>query len=106
MEQNAGVLALRGCTQQITDKEELVRYLAAQSGQTDDRYLAWSMNQADISLSGNFVTVTQSGQLRFPFGTFLSWQGEGAWNSEIKYRNYRIRPVTFVRNCRKIMGGK
>lgn len=106
MEHNAGVLALRGCTYQITDREKLVQQIAEQSKQTDERYLAWNMEAARVSLRGNRFQVEQKGMLRFPFRGLVFWRNDKEWEVYVVYENYRIQPVEFIRNCRKIMGGK
>lgn len=106
MEQSAGVIALRGCTLQITDRERLVRQLLEDSRKEDKAYIAWRMEDAKISMIGNKVRVERSGALNFPFQGVLSWDGNDVWESEAAFENRRIRPVNFIRNCRKIMGGK
>lgn len=106
LEQSAGVLAMRGCTLQITDGEELVRELQNQSGEEDRGWLAWSMEDAVISLKRNCVTVQRSGELKFPFRGFLSGWGNYVWKCSAARESHRIKPVNFIRNCRKIMGGK
>ncbi|MDE7271307.1 MAG: pilus assembly protein [Acetatifactor sp.] len=106
LEQSAGVLAMRGCTLQITDGEELVRELQSQSREEDRGWLAWSMEDAVISLKRNCVTVQRSGELKFPFRGFLSGWGNCVWKCSAARESHRIKPVNFIRNCRKIMGGK
>lgn len=106
MEQNTGILALRGCTDQFAEGKELVAKLVIQSQKSDNRYLAWNMEDAQITLKGNSVSVKRSGTLIFPFQRLMFWNGDGNWTSECTYENKRVWPVQFVRNCRKIMGGK
>ena len=106
MEQNVGKLAMRGCTFQLMDSKEIVARIVAQSRQTDERFLAWELGDIKVTIKGNRVRVERSGELEFPFKRFVFWQAESAWQSQIAYENYRIEPVQFIRNCRKIMGGK
>lgn len=106
MEQNSGQLALRGCTMQYADGEELVRRLTTQSQEKDNRFLAWNMEKAQIVFKKNRVSVKCSGELIFPFGSLVFRNGEKIWCSECTYENDRVLPVQFIRNCRKIMGGK
>lgn len=106
MEQNTGILALRGCTNQCADGKDLVSELVIQSQKKDNRYLAWNMEEAKIALRGNRVSVKRSGTLVFPFQRLIFWKENGNWISECTYENNRIWPVQFIRNCRKIMGGK
>lgn len=108
LEQSAGVLAMRGCTLQITDGEELVRELQEQSREEERGWLAWSMEEAVIGLKRNCVTVQRLGELKFPFRVrgFLFQGGEDGWRYSAVRESHRIKPVNFIRNCRKIMGGK
>lgn len=105
MEQNTGVLAMRGCTFQMSDKKALVSELLSVSRQRDECYLAWEMKEADICFKGNEISVCRKGYLKFPISGI--WDGQtgmqGKW--EAQYRNYRICPVHFIRNYRKITGG-
>lgn len=106
MEQNAGVFALRGCTLQIPDKEERLLKLQQMPLQKDEKYLAWEALKPSITLKGNKILLEQSGHLKFPFANLLSWQGRDVWDSSICFENHRIHPVEFIRNCRKVLGGK
>ena len=106
MEQSAGVLLLRGCSLQIEDGKALVSELLSQSENDDRVYVAWSMEEPEISLRGNIVTVKRKGELGFPVGGIAFWEGENHWESEADYKGYRIAPVSFIRDYRKIRGGK
>lgn len=106
MEQNAGRLAMRGCTDQFTDGEELVKKLMVQSQEGDDRFLVWEMKDAQITFKRNRVSVKCEGALIFPFRGLTFWNGDNVWSSECIFENNRVAPVQFIRNCRKIKGGK
>lgn len=106
MEQNAGKLALRGCTIQLADGQELIRQLTVQSQEKDNRFLAWNMEKPQIALKRNRVSVKYSGGIAFPFQGLAFWGGERTWQSECTYENSQVQPVQFIRNCKKIMGGK
>lgn len=106
MEQNTGILALRACTLQIDDREELMRELMAQADEEDGRYLVWDMEEAMMQFRGNRMQVNRSGRLAYPFFGLMPVRDEAEWESSIVYENYRIQPVDFIRNCRKILGGK
>ena len=105
MEHVTGVLGVRGCTLQITDKERLLIELMEYSEQKDKRYLAWDMDDVIVQLKGNSVFVKRDGKLRFPFRSMMFWNGEREWKSSIEFRNYRIKPVEFIRSYRKVLGG-
>lgn len=106
MEQNAGKLALRGCTLQLADGQELIRQLTVQSQEKDNRFLAWNMEEIQIALKRNRVSVKCSGELAFPFQGLVFWSGDRIWQSECIYENRQVQPMQFIRNCKKIMGGK
>ena len=106
MEQEAGALSVRGCALQITDGEELVRQLSLQASKSDKAYLAWDKENARIRLQKNRVRVECSGGLKFPFRGLILWGGDNVWESSVAYESHRIKPVDFIRNCRKITGGK
>lgn len=106
MEQNVGKLALRGCTVQLKDKEEIVARIIAQSRQSDERFLAWKLGNIAVTIKGNRVYVERDGELEFPFKRFVFWQADSAWQSQISYECRRIEPVEFIRNCRKVIGGE
>ncbi len=106
MEQNMGKLALRGCSLQVTDKKELAQTLYRQSEQIDpESYLAWDAAHAEITLKGNQVNIRQEAFLKFPFQGLAFWRGDAGWKTAAEYKSRRIAPMTFIRNCRKIMGG-
>ena len=102
MEQEAGTLSVRGCALQIEDGEELVRQLSFQFSKSDKAYLAWDKKDARIRLQKNQVKVECSGGLKFPFQGFALWSGDNIWESSVVYESHRIKPVDFIRNCRKI----
>lgn len=106
LEQSAGVLAMRGYTLQITDGEELMCELQNQSREEDRGFLAWAMEDAQISLKRNCVTVKCAGELKFPFRQFVIGLEDSVWKCSAVRESHRIKPVYFIRNCKKIMGGK
>lgn len=106
MEQGVEVIALRGCSLQIKDSKALVSELMRQSGNDDRAYFAWSMGEPEISIRGNKITVQRSGKLKFPVSGIAFWKGGNTWESKTNYKSYRIAPVSFIRNYRKIQGGK
>ena len=106
-EQDMGALALKGCSIQAESKEELLKELQACATQIDmDKYIAWEPGKVNIELKGNKIKVEQTGSLRFPFaGMSLVSVGEN-WEIECVYENKGVSPISFLRNYRKISGGK
>lgn len=105
MEQSAAVMGLRGCTLQISDPKELAARITVQYRNEFPPFIAWEMQEEEIQIKGNTVSVICKGNQVFPFKGFDFWGGGAGWNSEVCYKNNRISPVTFIRNYRK-MGGK
>ena len=106
MEQSLGVLAMRGCTLQLKDEEKLVQTVVVQSREDDRPYVAWSTDEAKIVMKGNRFKVIGSGRLKFPFKGFHFWSRDTVWEYSTTFENQRIRPVSFIRNYYKLMGGK
>ena len=106
MEQNVGKLAMRGCTLQIADSKQIVASVVAQSRQADERFIAWEFGDIKVTIKGNCVRVERSGELEFPFKRFVFWKTDSTWESRIVCESHRVEPVEFIRNYRKIMGGK
>lgn len=106
MEQNTAMVALRGCTAQITENKEIATRMLVYAGQEDNRYLAWSMEDADIQIKGNQVCVARAGTLKFPFKGLMFWNDDAEWGFQSVYKNYRICPVDLIRDYRKVAGGK
>ena len=106
MEQDMGMLALRGCTIWAEDKEALMQELMEQADKVYmDKYIAWNGSEATIRLEKGTVEVRQEGTLRFPFSSFIG-SVEGNWNTMAEYENRRVKPVNFIRLYRKVTGGK
>lgn len=106
-DQDMGALALKGCSVQAEDKEALMRELEAYAAQIDgEKYIAWDSGSIEIVLQENKVRVAQKSILQFPFSGISLGNGEAEWKSESVFENRRISPVAFLRNYRKITGGK
>ncbi|MCM1112369.1 MAG: hypothetical protein NC399_03840 [Muribaculum sp.] len=106
MEQNAGKIILWGCARHNEDNSGLVAQLSELARQKDERYLSWKAEDTQIVLKGNRLTVQCSGELIFPFSGELFGFGDGVWESEVSYEGHRVKPVNFIRNCKRITGGK
>lgn len=99
MEQDLGALALKGVTLQERDKAVLARLLQEEAARLQrDKYLAWQLGDIHLSLEGNKVSVSQTGQL-----ILLS---EDIWRAQAAFEKRQPDPVFFIRSCKKLMGGK
>lgn len=106
MEQSAATLSVRGCALPASNNEEVVAEVLYQESQEDKSYIAWGMDKVKVEMKGNKLVITRGGFLKYPFSGLLSGREQSVWQTTASYSNYRIRPVRFIRSCRKISGGK
>uniref|UniRef100_UPI004056D89D TadE/TadG family type IV pilus assembly protein n=1 Tax=Acetatifactor sp. TaxID=1872090 RepID=UPI004056D89D len=105
MEQDAGVLALRGVAMQTENQEERMMNLRNQAnGMNREKYIAWECNEAELKIGNGVVEVVQSGRNLMSFG--IAGLGEQEAMLNVSFENHLLNPVSFVRNYRKIMGGE
>lgn len=106
MEQDMGILALRGCTALAEEKEEVMQALMDEAaGIYTDKYILWEGSNVKIRLEKGMVKVAQEGELYFPFGSF-NGNVQSRWYAAAEYENRRLEPVSFIRLYRKVTGGK
>lgn len=107
LEQDIGALALKGCSVQATNKNELLQELELYGNEIYmDKYVAWKSDEISIALSGNTVKVEQKGQLLFPFAEKSDFGEKEKWEVKAMYENKSISPVLFLRTYRRLIGGK
>ena len=105
-EQDAGALALKGCTLQEEDKGLLMQKLKQYEKDIDfNKYIMWKRDNMDMALEQGVVKVSGGGGLRFPFSDYYQ-KADDFWHTSVSYENHRINPVSFIRMYRKITGGK
>ena len=106
MEQDMGILLLRGAALQAEDNEDRVRQLKEQaSGLYSEKYIAWDNGEIVLKLEKGKISVKKSGQLRFPFSGEIFGRIQ-VWMTTAAYENHIISPVSFVRSYRKLSGGE
>ncbi len=106
MEQDIGILTLRGIALQVEDNQDRMKQLKEQAaGLYDEKYIAWENSEIELTLEKGTICVEQSGWIKFPF-----WGGifkeNRVWTTSVIDEKQIISPVSFVRNCRKIAGGE
>lgn len=103
-EQDVGILVLRGSVSQEKNNEERIKSLRRYAEQIyDDKYIAWDGSEIQLRIEKGVLHAKQSGEILFPFGKilpdcFVTWEGKAS------YANHILSPVSFVRNCRKLIG--
>ena len=104
MEQDMGILALRGALMQTEDHDDRIRQLREMTAKQDwDKYLAWEMEEVTLSAGQGKMSVMRKGQIRTPF------RGEGAaagFSTVAAYENHILSPATFVRFCHSVLNRK
>lgn len=107
MEQDAGILALRGTIMEAEDNQERVRMLIKEAEQMNKKkYVAWEEKKGDFTIEKGKLQVKKAGELRFPFRGLQFWNGENVWEVEVVYENQLLSPVSMIRYYRKLTGGK
>jgi hypothetical protein len=104
MEQDTGIIALRGSSVSAENHEERIRMVSHAMAKLDKgKYVAWNDGETKVRLEKGTIRVSGSGEMEVPF--VLPGVKTNLWQSEAEFRNYIFSPVTFVRNCRKVLGG-
>lgn len=96
LDQDVAMLAIRGSSTYEMKKEQTLEYLKQQDKvlhQSDDKYVAFALDESLIHLKGNDVCVSKEGEVL----TITKKR----WRMKSSLRSLKIRPVNFVRNCRK-----
>lgn len=105
MEQDVGVLALRGATMQAEDNQERIGILREQVDKlNDEKYIVWDCGEVGLKLEKGRVRVERDGMLKFAFGGLLN-AVETQWMTSASYENRVLSPVSFIRSYRKLVGG-
>lgn len=105
MEQDVGILALRGAVLQAEDNEDRMRQLRGLANAVyREKYIAWECGEIELKLEKGTISVKQNGRIRFPFGMIA--YGKQMAETTASYENYIISPVSFIRNYHKIIGGR
>lgn len=100
MEQDMGILALRGAVMQIDDNRKRVQRLNEMTKEMhSEKYLAWETEEIHLTVGKGKVAVEQGGKIKSPF------QQEGKeewWSAVAKYENRIMCPVTYIRAYRSL----
>lgn len=104
IEQDIGILALRGTLSNFADKERLLQEMQEQETKISlDKFVALQRENTKFRLSGNLVIVNGGGKVITPFPDLSFLSGQGGWQIYTEFRNQRISPALFVRTCAKLL---
>jgi len=99
MEQDMGILALRGTRIQAEDNADRIQRLRKMEEETNSKkYYAWEMERSNLSAGKGKVSVERQGKIKIPFIN----SGEGWWSAGASYEHHMISPVTFIRAYRRL----
>ncbi len=105
MEQDVGILAMRGAALQTENGEERMRQLREHAESLyRAKYIAWESGEIVLKLEKGTVAVQQSAQIKFPFG--MPGMGNRIADTSTTRKNHIVSPIFFIRSYRKIMGGQ
>ncbi|MCM1184938.1 MAG: hypothetical protein NC251_00770 [Lachnoclostridium sp.] len=107
LEQDAGILALRGAVTEAADNQKRVALLTEQAEQLDrDKYVAWEDAKTSITVKQGKIQVKKEGMLRFPFQGLILGKRKAVWETGATYENRILIPTSVIRYYRKLTGGK
>ena len=101
MEQDMGMLLLRGSAFSAKDAEERVKNVMTRAEQQNaDRYIMWELDKMTVRQEKNQLLIGRKGSMKFPFA---GWQIDGpdrfwVWGTE--YKSRLLSPASFVRSVK------
>lgn len=105
LEQDMGVLALRGATLQADNNEERLRLLREEADNLYwEKYIAWESGKIELKLEHGQVSVKQNAEIKFPFGR--AGFASNVWKTTTDCESHVLSPVSFIRSYEKITGGQ
>ena len=105
LDQDMAKLAVLGCGAEKQEKSKLAEYVRRCAGDLyTEKYVAWDMTDAEITLQGNSIRVRGSGKQFFPEAGWGILSGGFNWNAETVCEGERLDAVTFIRQYRKWKG--
>lgn len=80
--------------------EEIIRKKASEVFM--DKYAAWTMNDLQIAVKGNRVSVRGGGYLTLPLPEWNFFREKNEWGAQVLRETLRISPADYIRLYRKI----
>lgn len=106
MEQDMAAQAVKAASVEARSNEELADKIRLQTaGLYRNKYVAWDMILLDIKMKKGIIEAVGEGGFRFPLPGWNLWNEDNIWSVRSEYKAHRVSPVTFIRNCRKIIQG-
>ncbi|MCM1192984.1 MAG: hypothetical protein NC123_08185 [Butyrivibrio sp.] len=106
LEQDINMLALCAGTAAAENSEELETIIRRKASELSmDKYAAWTMNELQIGVKGDRVSVRGGGYLALPLPEWNFFREENQWETRVLRETLRISPADYVRLYRKIKDG-
>ncbi len=107
MEQDTGILILRGSTLAGESRQELEQKVAEQAeGMYSEKYFAWNREKAVIRIEKDILRIKQRGYCIFPLSGWKLGGGGRVGEATAAFEGSLLDPAKLVRNYQKLTGGK
>lgn len=103
LEQDINMLAVCAGTATAENSEALEEIIRKKASEVFmDKYAAWTMNDLQIAVKGNRVSVRGGGYLTLPLPEWNFFRDENEWGARTLRETLRISPADYIRLYRKI----
>ncbi|MCM1057029.1 MAG: hypothetical protein NC517_05415 [Firmicutes bacterium] len=105
LEQDMNMLALCAGTATAENSAELETIIRRKASELFmDKYVAWTINELQIAVRGDRVSVKGGGYLTLPLPEWNFFGKENEWGAGVLRETMRISPADHIRLYRKIKG--
>lgn len=103
LEQDINMLAVCAGTATAENSEALEEIIRKKASEVFmDKYAAWTMNDLQIAVKGNRVSVRGGGYLTLPLPEWNFFREDNEWGARTLRETLRISPADYIRLYRKI----
>lgn len=103
MNQDIGILTVRGVELQGANGSERVEYVEEQvDGMYREQYFAWNYGESQISYERGKLIIGTTGAIEFPFEGLNFWSTNNVWEAKSEYSNTHIPRMLGIRTYRKL----
>ena len=107
LEQDVNILAIYAGTAMAESVEKLEATVHRRTSKVSmEKYVAWEMNDLQVIVKGNRVSVRGGGQLTLPLPEWNFFGKENVWETQTLRETQRITPAAYIRLYRKVRGGE
>lgn len=103
IEQDIGILTLRGTIEKSSNNDELLCYLQEEANKIDrNKYAAAIWDPTTIKIKNSRIEIIGRIMVQVPFPRLALLTGQQDWTVSAKFQNRRISPTNFIRACRRL----